>query len=65
MNNYWNGKTAIITGAIHGIGLRLAERLSENGVKIFTIYRNNDEQANVLKRRRQDIDFPNTGWKKN
>lgn len=50
MNNYWNSKVAIITGATHGIGLRLAERLSEKGVKISTIYRNNDDQANDLKK---------------
>ena len=50
MNDYWSGKTAIITGATHGIGLRLAERLSEKGVKISTIYRNNDDQANSLKK---------------
>jgi len=50
MNNYWDSKVAIITGATHGIGLRLAERLSEKGVKISTIYRNNDDQANDLKK---------------
>jgi 3-oxoacyl-[acyl-carrier protein] reductase len=50
MNDYWNGKVALITGATHGIGLRLAERLSAKGVKISTIYRNNDEQANSLKK---------------
>jgi len=50
MNDYWSGKTAVITGATHGIGLRLAERLSEKGVKISTIYRNNDDQANNLKK---------------
>jgi len=50
MNDYWNGKAALITGATHGIGLRLAERLSEKGVKIATIYRNNDDQANDLKK---------------
>jgi len=50
MNDYWSGKTALITGATHGIGLRLAERLSEKGVKISTIYRNNDDQANNLKK---------------
>jgi len=50
MNDYWSGKTALITGATHGIGLRLAERLSEKGVKISTIYRNNDDQANSLKK---------------
>jgi len=48
MNNYWKNKVAIITGATHGIGLRLAERLSEKGVKIATIYRNNDNQAAEL-----------------
>jgi NAD(P)-dependent dehydrogenase (short-subunit alcohol dehydrogenase family) len=37
MNDYWNGKVAVITGATHGIGLRLAERLSEKGVRISTI----------------------------
>jgi 3-oxoacyl-[acyl-carrier protein] reductase len=50
MNNYWNGKVAVITGATHGIGLRLAERLSAEGVNISTIYKNNDEQANNLKK---------------
>ena len=50
MNDYWNGKAAIITGATHGIGLRLAGRLSAKGVKISTIYRNNDDQANNLKK---------------
>jgi 3-oxoacyl-[acyl-carrier protein] reductase len=50
MNNYWDSKVAIITGATHGIGLRLAERLSEKSVKISTIYRNNDDQANDLKK---------------
>jgi 3-oxoacyl-[acyl-carrier protein] reductase len=50
MNDYWNGKVAVITGATHGIGLRLAERLSEKGVRISTIYRSNDDQANNLKK---------------
>jgi len=50
MNDYWNGKVVIITGATHGIGLRLAERLSKKGVKISTIYRNNDDRANNLKK---------------
>ncbi|MDP4094413.1 MAG: SDR family oxidoreductase [Bacillota bacterium] len=44
-NEYWQDKVAIITGATHGIGLRLAERLAEKGVKIATIYKSNDEQA--------------------
>lgn len=42
---YWQGRVAIITGATHGIGLRLAERLAERGVKIATMYKSNDEQA--------------------
>jgi len=50
MNDYWKGKIALITGATHGIGLRLAERLSEKGVKISTIYRKNDDQADTLKK---------------
>jgi 3-oxoacyl-[acyl-carrier protein] reductase len=50
MNDYWNGRAAIITGATHGIGLRLAERLSAKGVRISTIYRDNDDQANNLKK---------------
>jgi len=50
MDDYWNGKTAVITGATHGIGFRLAERLSEKGVRISTIYRNNDDQAHNLKK---------------
>lgn len=41
---------AVITGATHGIGLRLAERLSEKGVRIATIYRNNEEQAAQLEK---------------
>lgn len=45
LDNYWTNKTAVITGATHGIGLRLAERLAEKGVKIATIYKSNDEQA--------------------
>lgn len=49
MNNYWNNKVGIITGATHGIGLRLAERLAERNVKISTIYRNNDQQATEIK----------------
>lgn len=47
-NNYWNGRTAIITGATHGICLRLAERLLEKGVRIATIYKTNDEQAKAF-----------------
>lgn len=47
-NEYWNGKTAVITGATHGIGLRLAERLAERGVKVATIYKSNDEQAKAF-----------------
>lgn len=42
---YWDGRVAVITGATHGIGLRLAERLAEKGVRIATIYKSNDEQA--------------------
>jgi 3-oxoacyl-[acyl-carrier protein] reductase len=49
MINYWEGRVAVITGATHGIGLRLVERLAEKGVKIATIYRDNDEQAEKLK----------------
>ncbi len=48
MNSYWNGKVAIITGATHGIGLRLAQRLADQGVNIVTIYRTKDEQAKNL-----------------
>lgn len=46
--NYWRGKTAVITGATHGIGLKLAERLAQKGVKIATIYKANDEQAKAF-----------------
>jgi Dehydrogenases with different specificities (related to short-chain alcohol dehydrogenases) len=45
---YWRGRAAIITGATHGIGLRLAERLAEKGVHIATIYRSHDERAKSL-----------------
>ena len=48
MNTYWSSKVAIITGATHGIGLRLAERLAEQGVHIATIYRSKDDQAKSL-----------------
>ncbi len=47
-SEYWRGKIALITGATHGIGLRLAERLAAKGVKIATIYRNNDAQAKAF-----------------
>lgn len=59
MNEYWNDRAAIITGATHGIGLRLAERLAEKGVKIATIYKNNDEQAENLKSylENKNVDF--------
>jgi NAD(P)-dependent dehydrogenase (short-subunit alcohol dehydrogenase family) len=50
MDSYWQDRVAVITGATHGIGLRLAERLAEKGVRIATIYRNNDAQAEALKR---------------
>ena len=49
--DYWFNRVAIITGATHCIGLRLAERLHELGVHIATIYRSNDEQANQWKLR--------------
>jgi 3-oxoacyl-[acyl-carrier protein] reductase len=48
MQNYWQNRVAVITGATHGIGLRLAQRLAEKGVCIATIYRSNDAQAKVL-----------------
>lgn len=48
MNSYWNGRVAVITGATHGICLRLAERLAQKGVKIATIYKTNDSQAAKL-----------------
>jgi len=48
VDNYYKDKVALITGATHGIGLRLAEKLFEKGVNIATIYRANDEQANNL-----------------
>jgi 3-oxoacyl-[acyl-carrier protein] reductase len=48
MDNYYKNKVALITGATHGIGLRLAEKLFEKGVNTATIYRANDEQANNL-----------------
>jgi 3-oxoacyl-[acyl-carrier protein] reductase len=50
MNDYWNGRVAVITGATHGIGLRLAERLSAKGVNIAALYRNNDDRADNLKK---------------
>ena len=59
MNNYWEDRVAIITGATHGIGLRLAERLAEKGVNISTIYKNNDQQAVEL-RDRINTDFSDT-----
>lgn len=48
IDDYWKNRVAVITGATHGIGLRLAERLAEKGVKIATIYKNDDEQAKSL-----------------
>jgi len=45
MSDYWKNRTAVITGTTHGIGLRLAERLAEKGVRISGIYKNNDAQA--------------------
>jgi NAD(P)-dependent dehydrogenase (short-subunit alcohol dehydrogenase family) len=44
-HDYWANRVAVITGATHGIGQRLAERLAEKGVKIATIYKFNDAQA--------------------
>ena len=51
MDNYYGNKVALITGATHGIGLKLAEKLFEKGVNIATIYRANDEQANDLQKK--------------
>lgn len=45
MNDDWRDRVAVITGATHGIGLRLAQRLAERGVRVATIYRSNDAQA--------------------
>lgn len=47
-SEYWKDRVAVITGATHGIGLRLAERLADKGVRIATIYKNNDEQARLF-----------------
>lgn len=49
MENYFANKVAIITGATHGIGLKLAEKLFEKGVNIATIYKSNEDQANNLR----------------
>jgi 3-oxoacyl-[acyl-carrier protein] reductase len=49
MENYFENKVAIITGATHGIGLKLAEKLFEKGVNIATIYKSNEDQANNLR----------------
>lgn len=48
MEEYWRDRVAVITGATHGIGLRLAQRLAEKGVRVATIYRHNDAQAASL-----------------
>ena len=53
-DSYWQGRVAVITGATHGIGLRLAERLADKGVRIATIYHNNDAQAIALRKTIED-----------
>lgn len=47
-DGYWDGRVAVITGATHGIGFRLAERLAAKGVRIAAIYKSNDDQAHSL-----------------
>lgn len=44
-DEYWKNRVAVITGATHGICLRLAERLADKGVRIAIIYKDNDVQA--------------------
>ncbi|MGP1441109.1 MAG: 3-oxoacyl-[acyl-carrier-protein] reductase [Anaerovoracaceae bacterium] len=40
-----NGKNAIITGGVRGIGLAIAREFCERGANVMLCYRNNDEAA--------------------
>jgi 3-oxoacyl-[acyl-carrier protein] reductase len=42
MNLYLKGKTAVVTGASQGLGRAIAKELAMEGVKVFTIARNED-----------------------
>src|SRR4051812_16300130 len=43
---YVNGKTALITGSVTGLGKRTAMELAKHGANLVLNYRNNAEQAN-------------------
>ena len=43
-------KVAVVTGASHGIGRAIAEKLAEEGVFVVINYRGNEEQAKQTSR---------------
>lgn len=48
------GKVAVVTGAGHGIGAAIAERLAKNGVRVAITYRNDEKGANELVKKCSD-----------
>ncbi len=39
MNNYWNGRLALITGSSGGIGANIAEFLAAKGIHVILVAR--------------------------
>ncbi|MHC1741134.1 MAG: SDR family NAD(P)-dependent oxidoreductase [Anaerolineaceae bacterium] len=47
MNNYWNNKTALITGASGGIGAAIAETLAAQGMRVILVARDTQKLCKV------------------